>query len=90
MNTKYIHNCNIYISYNFYISSGYHTGERYLEVGCGSTLYPSLLASKTFTEIHLSDYNANNLAEIQAWLEGNRSQAWSVIIDDIAKAEGIR
>ena len=90
MNTKYIHNCNIYISYNFYISSGYHTGERYLEVGCGSTLAPALVASKIFTEIHLSDYNQGNLDVIQAWIEGNRPQDWRVIIEDIAKTEGLR
>lgn len=62
---------------------------RVLDFGCGPTLFTSLIAAAYPCEIHVSDWNAANRAEITEWLEQTPTAFdWRPTIRTILEFEG--
>jgi hypothetical protein len=66
------------------------TGRRsLLDVGSGPTIHHMLSLCREADEIVVSDYLAENLAEIQLWLDGgDDAHDWTAFTRDILAAEG--
>jgi hypothetical protein len=60
-----------------------------LDVGSGPTVHHMLSLCREVDEIVMSDYLAENLAEIQLWLDGeDQAHDWTSFARDILAAEG--
>jgi hypothetical protein len=65
-------------------------GAATLEIGCGPTLHHVFPATPYASEIHMADYLAENLKEIECWIEGrDERHQWSEFVRYTLKCEGI-
>lgn len=63
--------------------------QRCLDFGCGCTLHHMMPLAPYVSEIHLADYMASNLEEIQDWLdESPTAHDWDVYFRGVLDLEG--
>lgn len=71
-----------------FLSSSDKKNETCLDFGCGCTLHHMMPLSPYVSEIHLADYMASNLAEIQSWLdETATAHNWDVYFQGVLELE---
>lgn len=63
---------------------------RALEYGCGPTLHRAIATARYAARIDMADWLANNLSEVQRWLDANDSTDWHRFTQFILACEGAR
>ena len=64
------------------------SGQTWLEIGGGPTLYQLISASAVVQEIVFTDYLEANLQLVKSWLEGQDAGLWRSYVDATLRLEG--